>query len=150
MRYKNQEIDFVKRTKEIIKQYHSCNVSGEKYEVTLLLNCFVGLLILPEHHWYDKLLEDIVSKEEWGISSRDISEIKSGEIKSVKNVARHMRNAISHYRFKALENTSKEIDKIKFEDFSNKNKTFEATLSTEAIKQFVTKLTDVFIKEMEK
>lgn len=156
--YKNQEIDFINRTKAIIQQYDSFQiVEKEKYEVTLLLNCLIGLLILPQQHWFDSLPTDIVSQKEWGINPKHISSIKDGETKNVKNVARHLRNSIAHYNFKVFENKSKDISSIKFEDFlpadkktKEKIKTFEATIPISCIRQFTTKITDTFANEMNK
>ena len=154
--YKNQEIDFINRTKTIIQQYDRFQiVETEKYEVTLLINCLIGLLILPQQHWFDNLPTQEVSQKEWGINPKHISTIKKGETKNVKNVARHLRNSIAHYNFKVFENTSNEISSIKFEDFETTNgatkqkiKTFEATITVSCIRQFTTKLTETLAEEM--
>lgn len=150
--YKNQEFDFVNRTKTIIEQYDKLELAkAEKFEVTLLLNCLVGLLILPQQNWFNNLPTDLVSQEEWGIRESDVSFMKNGETKTVKNIARHLRNSISHYRFKAFENSSNDISSIKFEDYDpSNNKTFEAIISISSIRQFTTKLTNTFVSEMEK
>ncbi|MDT3367544.1 MAG: hypothetical protein LIR40_02720 [Bacteroidota bacterium] len=150
--YNNQELDFVFRTKKIIKQYDSFQIEkAEKYEVTLLLNCLVGLLILPQQHWFDSLPAYLISQKEWGINPNHISMIKKGETKNVKDIARHLRNSIGHYKFKAFENKSTDISSIKFEDFDPQgNKTFEAIIPISGIRQFTTKLTDVLIDEIGK
>ncbi len=149
--YKNQEFDFIYRTKVIIEQYDKLKLSkSEKFEVTLLLNCLVGLLILPQQNWFNSLPTDLVTQKEWGIDQQHISVIKIGEIKNVKNVARHLRNSIAHYNFKAFDNKSNDISSIKFEDYDQKNKTFEAIIPISSIKHFVTKLTNTFVIEMEK
>jgi len=154
--YKNQEFDFVNRTKTIIEQYDKLELAkAEKFEVTLLLNCLVGLLILPQQNWFDSLPTDLVSQKEWGISPNHISTIKE-KTRNVKDVARHLRNSISHYRFKAFENKSDDISSIKFEDFEvnkktkEKVKTFEATIPVSCLRQFTTKLTNTFVSEMDK
>jgi hypothetical protein len=149
--YKNQEFDFVDRTKLIIEQYDKLELAeAEKFEVTLLLNCLIGLLILPQQYWFDSLPTDLVSQKDWGINSNHISTIKE-ETKNVKDVARHLRNSISHYRFRAFENKSNNISSIKFEDYDpSNNKTFEAIIPISSIRQFTTKLTNTFAIEMEK
>ncbi len=51
--YKTQEFDFIQRTKKIINQYDSLLIpDNDKFEVTLFLNCLVGLLILPQQKWF--------------------------------------------------------------------------------------------------
>ncbi len=150
--YKNQEFDFINRTKAIIEQYEKLELSKtEKFEVTLLLNCLVGLLILPQQNWFNSLPTDLVTQKEWGIDEKHISTIKKGETKNVQNVARHLRNSIAHYNFKVFENKSNDISSIKFEDYDpSNNKTFEAIIPISSIRQFTTKLTNTFVIEMEK
>ncbi len=68
--YLQQEHDFIERTKKIISQYDDCfkeKEKNEKYEVTLLINAFVGLLILPQQHWFGYLPRDTITENEWGI-----------------------------------------------------------------------------------
>jgi hypothetical protein len=134
--YKEQEFDFIKRTKTILAQYDSFQiVEKDKYEVTLLINCLVGLLILPQQNWFDQLPTELTSQKEWGIKPEHISRMKSGETKNVKDIARHLRNSIAHY---------------KFEDFDKTGVvTFEAILPIANLKQFVEKLSSLFSKEME-
>jgi len=148
--YLHQEFDFVERTKKIIEQYDSLTIpEKDKFEVTLLLNCFVGLLILPQQKWYDNLPTEIVSQKEWGIAPEHISFIKQGEEKNIKNISRHLRNSVAHYRFKAFNNSSNKISRIKFEDFEQSgNKTFEALIPLANLRQFTNKLTDNFMTEM--
>jgi len=150
--YKNQEIDFITRTKKIIEQYHNFQFEGEeKFEVTLLLNCLVGLLILPQQHWFDSLPMEIVSKKDWGIREDYILSIKESETKNVKDIARHLRNSISHYNFKVFDDSTNKINSIIFEDFKDnkkEEKTFEANIPIEGLRLFTTNLTNVFLKEM--
>lgn len=48
--YKQQERDFIERTLNILEQYDSLNVpEKEHYEVTLLINCMVGLYYLNKN-----------------------------------------------------------------------------------------------------
>lgn len=120
--YLQQEFDFVERTKKILEQYDKIDFSknkNEKYEVTLLLNCFVGLLILPKEHWFVNLPTSLIEEKEWGISPSHIKIIE-GDVKSVKEVARHFRNSVAHYRFEVFSNEKGKISSIKFEDFLDK------------------------------
>lgn len=52
--YLKQEFDFIERTKTIIEQYDAIKDS-KKYEVTLLMNCFIKLLIFSQQHCYVRL-----------------------------------------------------------------------------------------------
>jgi hypothetical protein len=150
--YVNQEFDFVDRTRKIIEQYDKSAIpKKDKFEVTLFLNCLIGLLILPQQYWYDDLPTEIISQKEWGISPEHISLMKQGETKNIKDISRHLRNSISHYRFKAFENSSAEISRIQFEDIDQSgNKTFEATIPLGNLRQFVIKLSESFMIKMDK
>ena len=148
--YLHQEFDFVERTKKIIEQYDSLTIpEKDKFEVTLLLNCLVGLLILPQQNWYDNLPSEIISQKEWGIAPEHISFIKHGETKNIKDISRHLRNSVAHYRLKAFDNSSNKISRIKFEDFEQSgNKTFEALIPLANLRQFTNRLSDNFMNEM--
>ena len=148
--YKNQEKDFINRTKTIIEQYEKFQIAEkEKFEITLFLNCLVGLLILPQQHWFDSLPTELISQKEWGINQNHISNIK--ETKNVKDIARHLRNSIAHYEFTAFSNTLNKISSIQFKDKDKSGSlTFEAEIPLPNLRQFTTKLTDTLIIEMDK
>lgn len=146
--YLQQEFDFVKRTKLIFAQYESASFK-DKYEVTLLLNCFVGLLILPQQYWFKYLPADIINQNDWGIDPSNILFIKTGEIKSVANIAKHLRNSVAHYRFKAFASDKSEISEINFQDFDGNIKSFEATIPVNNLKLFVNQFSDFMLEKME-
>ncbi|MGM5631322.1 HEPN family nuclease [Apibacter raozihei] len=146
--YKQQEFDFITRTRKILEQYNSLNLGNEKYEITLFMNCLVGLLIIPQQHWYDKLPTNSIERKDWGIAKEDIIKIAKEDY-SVKNVARHLRNSISHYHLKACESKG-EISSFIFKDFFNKKLTLNTKeISIEKLKKFVFTLCDYMLNEME-
>jgi hypothetical protein len=61
MAYKEFDKDFLKRTLEILKDY-----TGER-EATLLINCLVGLLILPKANHYKDIPATLIENQNWGI-----------------------------------------------------------------------------------
>lgn len=150
--YKQQEVDFIERTKTIISQYKNIDLPhNKKFEVTLLLNCFVGLVVLPQQHWFKKLSPEIKLNKEWGIDEKDIIYIKDGESKNLKNTVKHLRNSISHYHFKAFHNEKKDISYLIFQDFTDrtkKNRTFEAKISIASLTTFTQKFSDFILSEM--
>lgn len=147
--YKQQELDFIHRTKTILKQYDKFQISKkEKFDTTLFVNCLVGLLILPQQYWFHDLPSDMVNYKEWGIRESDISFIAKSECKNIKSIARHLRNSLAHYRFKAFGNKKGEIKEIKFEDYKDGRKTFEATISVSNLKIFADNFSAYLIKKM--
>lgn len=150
--YLNQETDFIHRTKEILLQYEKSSLQHkEKFEITLFLNCFVGLLILPQQHWFNKLSKDLISLKEWHIDPNHISIIAKGEQKSVESIARHLRNSVSHYRFKAFSNQKSNISKIKFEDVNHQGViTFQAVIPIINLRAFINKFSSELVALMDK
>ncbi len=129
MLYENVEYDFIERTIEIIKQYNgNCYTAPpqyEKYSVTLLLNCLVGLLIFPfenKRRAVDKLFEikffdgdntNINTLDEsWGLTGFEIETIhdfKHNKIEDIKTtplrvLIYRLRNSIAHSRWQQVEN----------------------------------------------
>lgn len=153
--YKNQDLDFVIRTKKLIKQYDSFQIDkNDKFEVTLLINCCVGLLILPQQRLFNNLPEELIDKKNWGISPQEISVMinrhKKTEKKNIKNIARHLRNSVAHYRFAALPKKIEDITEINFKDYLNDKSTlsFEVTVKIDDLKIFANKISNHFITIM--
>lgn len=142
--YLSIDQDFVRRTKIIIEQYENLvNHNGEKYETTLLLNCLIGLLVLPKEILYNKIPNTELDRSTWGISSNEI--IKIRQKKTVRNVVRHIRNSICHFRVTALSEYSI-IKEIRFEDIdTNGDIVFIAEVSIENLKNFAHKISDFFL-----
>lgn len=149
--YLEQEYDFVHRTKRILEQYQKLQLSdNDKYEITLLINCFTGLLILPQQYWFDNLPASIINEKEWGIKTEYINTI-SGNNKSVKEVVRHLRNSVTHYNFIVFDNQKKEIRSIKFKDYNRSEVlTFEAEIPVKNLNVFLNKFSNWFLEEMKK
>jgi hypothetical protein len=72
--------DFLTRTTQVLKHYKeyvppdSDTTEHKKYEVTLLINCLVGLLVLPDS--YDLIRKEdnkpVVELNDWGIREEHI------------------------------------------------------------------------------
>jgi hypothetical protein len=147
--YKKQEFDFILRTFKIIEQYQLLKLPKEEnYEVTLMINCMVGLLVLPQQQWFSHLPKDLISTKDWGIDPAHISFIK--ESKTVNEIAKHLRNALSHYNFTAFAGKSSSITKIKFKDIDSRNGvlTFEATIPISNLMSFLKKISSSMLEIM--
>jgi len=156
MDYEQQEINFVKRTKKLLDQYDEfisikkCikNDFKESYETTLLINCCVGLLIIPNEKLFEKLPITKINLEDWDISEEMI-EIEI--IKTVRKTVTHLRNSISHYRFISFAKSG-EIIGFEFTDKDNKKDkydNFKIKLPLKNLKEFLSKLSNTMLKIME-
>lgn len=118
--YEDIDIDFAKRTLRIIEQYDLAKVPGpENFEVTLLVNCLVGLLILPHERRIEVIPDLAVEKlNEWGIDPSFVKtwgQMKKGEQKGLRQLIRRLRNSVAHFQIEA-EGSEQDIERLKFSD----------------------------------
>lgn len=154
MEYKQFECDFIRRTLKIIEQYETHvetnSIINEKYEVTLLINCLLGLLVLPKERLLLDKIPDIPFEkfEEWGLPKKFVT--NWGKIpeskRNLKTIIHRMRNSIAHFRVTSYGNGS-EITSIKFRDCnpSGSKTTFEGEIPVKCLKIFVRKLARTII-----
>ena len=126
----DKEKDFFERTLhnlELYEKNHADNPDEYNYEVTMMLNSLLGLLV--------------VLKEKTPLLNKvDISFL--GYKGSSKDFFRHMRNSITHGHFidniKVNEETN-EIEEIIFvdKDPKTKNETFRQTTSVSDLRQLI-------------
>lgn len=132
---------FIKRTLKALKQYsyYLDNDECEKsYDRTLFLNACMGLLLVPYAELCKYLPKDSVVK--WGIPEEKI-EIE--QIKTIRNITRHMRNAIAHSRFDFDCEEGKKIEYIIFYDKNKEGEeNFRMTLDFETFKNFILKFNE--------
>lgn len=73
MEYEIFERDFIVRTLKIIRQYEKYVPVSEQFEVTLLINCLLGLLVLPKERCYVDIPDvPIEELEGWGLRADHI------------------------------------------------------------------------------
>jgi hypothetical protein len=154
MGYKKFECDFIRRTLKIIEQYEAHveknSTIHEKYEVTLLINCLLGLLVLPDQRLLVDKIPDIPFEkfEEWGLPKNFVTnwgKIPERE-RNLKKIIHHMRNSIAHFRVTSYGNDS-EITSIKFRDCVGRSTTFEGEISVDCLKIFVKKFAQTILLE---
>ena len=132
MEYEQQfERDFTRRTLDLVKQYKG------PYDATLLLNCLLGLLIVPKEASLNRIPRDpLASLHNWGISSSSItSPGTSPDAHNLQGLVRSLRNAVAHFRFRPLHKDGKVIA-FQFDDRSG----FAATIVLDEMRVFVERL----------
>lgn len=130
------DVDFIERTEKIID--YCCPKKDFLYDFTLLINCLLGLLILPKEYYEKNFLstnkfntqinhlpheikkifsndkvpdyiQDIISSpRKCIIYNRDGEEIKNNMRCYFFTVLSHLRNAISHCHIIPMENNDKD------------------------------------------
>jgi HEPN family protein len=136
------ERKFMERSLELVKEYQG------PYDATLLLNCLLGLLIVPKEACIKSIPKDpIEGVGKWGISPNSIkSHGKSfgldDDAKDIRGLVWHLRNAIAHYHFKPIPEKG-EVEAFHFHD----DRGFVAEVKLEELRVFVEKLATK-LKEM--
>jgi hypothetical protein len=122
-----------------------------KYEVTLLLNSLVGLLIIPQQEYYK---ESENSTDFWKLPTlkkctEDKSYINTYEENkdSPANVIRHMKNAVSHKRLMIIPETAnnKDITHIRFSDRAPGGCRFELRIGVEQLESVLMEIAEYLI-----
>lgn len=123
--YKSFEHDFIERTMNLISQYDSLLHSfefNEQYNYTLLINCFLGVFVLPKERLFSRIPNHRLNREllaEMGLNESKINE----RITTLREFTIAIRNSISHFNFKIVSNSDKNfIDEIIFERISSSQK----------------------------
>lgn len=128
---KSIEKDFVERTLHILENYDG------PYGVTLLVNCLLGLIVLPKERDFNHVLQNKdLSFDDLGLEDGDIlswGKIKEEE-RDVARFMRCMRNSIAHIHIESI-SAEGEIESLRFIDKSG----FEAVMGIEKIKTMVKK-----------
>lgn len=137
--YRDIDVDFAKRTLKIIEQYDHIKQPGpENFDVTLLVNCFVGLLILPHERRLNRIPDVAIGKlAAWGIKPSFIASwgaMKKDEKKNLRTLVRRLRNSVAHFRIEA-KGTDKSIERLTFSDRNG----FDATIPIANLRAFITK-----------
>lgn len=149
---------FVERTKCNFEQVENLDSTYETYKVTQLVNSLLGLLVVPESYGYTKCTDSIISKKllndiQSKVTSTYLTKNGNNESKSLKNIVRHMRNAIAHsknLKFLPDETNKNQIGYIVFKDVDVNNSSFKFNLqlSIEQLKEFVYEFSDGIVRTL--
>ena len=120
--YKDLEFEFIERTLALIKQYdgiYSQFPFPEQYNHTLLINCLLGLIVLPKEKIVTYVPKEKLTqkfKNEIGLKKSWVNE----DIKTLYDLIIKLRHAVAHFDIK-VESHSESflIDEIIFKDKNN-------------------------------
>jgi|CEGF01.1.fsa_nt_gi hypothetical protein len=110
MEYKSLVKDFARRTQKNLDQVRILKANGlESYEVTALINSMLGLLIFPQQKYIDEIPETPLEKlAELGWPIPKVTG-DFHQVKNLRQLIRHLRNAISHFNINFFSDDSSEI-----------------------------------------
>lgn len=129
------EQEFITRTLSIVQQYEGPN------DATLLINCLLGLLVVPRENFLNQIPVEPISKlKEWGISESSIAQLgtltnQNQYPDTIRGVVYNLRNAVAHFNITPIPKDGK-VYAFRFRDRSG----FDATVTLDEIRQFVQRL----------
>ncbi|WP_147405403.1 HEPN family nuclease [Orbus hercynius] len=136
--YSNGNLDFIQRTLDILERN-----KDEKYNVTLLINCCIGLLVVPKEAFFDNIKTMALSQ--FNIDTAHLT--AKNKDKNLQSIVRRMRNGITHFHLD-FESRDNEINKITIKDRPSPDREFdfEITFEIKELKDFLLSLTSYLIK----
>lgn len=130
---------FMSRTLELAQEYE-----GE-YDATLLLNCLLGLLVVPKEKLFLKIPEDpLETLSKWGIEPTSIKNFGTcnyghSHEPNLRQLVRRLRNAVAHFKINPIYQNG-EVKGYRFRDSYG----FRAELTLTELNHFVTELARYF------
>lgn len=129
---------FIERTLVLVQEYRG------SYDATLLLNCLLGLLVVPKEACLLKIPPDPVKTKlmDWGIDPVCITSYgrwteENNDPNNLRGLVWRLRNAVAHFHFKPIP-ASGEVRAFNFQD----NSKFEATVPIAQLRVFVERLAE--------
>ncbi|GAB6141645.1 hypothetical protein JCM14076_23740 [Methylosoma difficile] len=123
---------FIERSLALVQTY------GGPYDATLLLNCLLGLLIVPKEACLASIPKDPIEQlHKWGIDPSSITEFGTAtkpdeDPHNLRGLVCRLRNSVAHFRFRP-EPEDGEVIAFHFHDKSG----FKATVKLNELKSFV-------------
>ena len=126
----------MERTLKILQNY-----SGE-YEATLLVNCLLGLLVIPKEVFRTQLPSDSLTKlSEWGINPSSIKCVgnptdDNSKPSTIRGLVNNLRHSVAHFDV-TPKSDGENVDAFVFKNRSG----FHAEITLQEMRDFVRKLT---------
>lgn len=137
--------DFVDRT---LHNYYMVE-KDTPYEITLLINSAIGLLIIPKEKEYDKITDTLISDDLYKRLKECIIKDSYSNETNLSQIIRHLRNAISHagIGFSAekepVKNNPLKIHSVQFTDTNKVTKEkFEMIIPIDLLREFFLKFAE--------
>lgn len=152
------DIEFILRTQKLIKEYKGT------YNITLLLNCLLGLIVLPTEFYNKKSrtfftkpltdykeIEGLIKAISFNPTKRNRK--AKGFIPDEKNLnvfTKKIRNGIAHQQIECIDSKGKWVSVTirDFNKFNNDNLELEVTWTIKQLKEFSLFISDKYIEEI--
>lgn len=150
--YYQLEMDFVDRTLKLIDQYEEYRAHlpfKEQYNHTLLINCLLGLIVLPKEKALRYIPKEriafVKALKDWGITRSTFHP----EIRDTVELFQRLRNAVAHFDIEFVSDTLEYlIDRIVFTD--SEAEMIVATFYSEELPRFIRFYANTLLQNLEK
>lgn len=150
--YKNIEQEFIERTLAIIAQYESQLHRYEfeqQYNYTLLINCLLGLIVMPKERTISYLPNARLTKK-IKISMGLEDSIVNPDIKTVKDLIIALRHSLAHFDIKVVSNDHEFlVDEIVFCDNEKEDNYEVVRFKSTELQPFIRYYSNWLIKNLE-
>jgi len=125
----------IERSLVIVQEYRGA------FDATLLLNCLLGLLVVPKESCLAAIPMDPIARlAEWGINPSGITSFgrlsePNNDPTNLRGLVWRLRNSVAHFRFKPVPEFG-EVTAFNFKDMSG----FEAAVPLAELRVFVERL----------
>jgi len=126
---------FIERSLQLVQQYRG------PFDATLLLNCLLGLLVVPKESCLHSIPRDPIDNlTKWGINPAAITSFGTSTLNDnnphhLRGLVWHLRNAVAHFHFRPIPEAG-EVEAFHFHDDSG----FKATVPLAELRDFVERL----------
>lgn len=147
----NDEIDFVLKTKENLKNFTELRGKGDSFHsFTNLLNSCLGLIIYPHAHLHsDRLAPETPISIDYGAQYGNIQVCRKGEIwndYSLENIREHMCNALMNGNI--IENClGNKVQSFRFYDYKGDTLVFDAVMTPSQLRQLALDIANRYMTE---
>ncbi len=132
----NFERSFTEHTLAIVEAYSA------EYDATLLINCLLGLLVVPKETMLNAIPETQLSElEKWGIDPLSIKEAgrsigkNDPDPQTLRGLVFNMRHAVAHFNIKPMPHVG-EVEAFEFKN----ERGLHAVISIKELRVFVKRL----------
>jgi len=119
--------EFIKRTKKIVEQYNKqeCYYGSDFYNVTLLVNCLLGLIIVPRENKLNSLTDTAIPKNLLATIKAAVDQSGNNITIKFKEYIIGLRNGVVHFSSNdslSFNNNSGKIESLEIIGKTNKKK----------------------------
>lgn len=120
--YNDIESEFIERTLKLIDQYHQVLDNypfEEQFNYTLVINCLLGLIVMPKERVISYVPTERLTKEYQAVIGSPSLEL-GANVATMRDLIKALRNAVAHFDIKvASENDGNLVDWLEFSDSEN-------------------------------